>query len=384
MDTGSGLRLSSNNIVVKSGVIAFPIADVASPAFAPPAVQSDVGFPITVGGAFGVAFSVFHNFAGLAVDDDGSVYFQQVDLTQLTGANIVKITDVGANQDRSLAVSGILTITTLNPAAGQYGTTSGPVDQINRFTNYSGTSTTFGNIAALATGSCNVLYAALARSNTNSGDPTEGLFPVPSALSPTGTPSMIISFADNSGAFDVCSGDTQIMGQNIGGVLPIGDGRADVAAPALVLAPGVNNFRVYALGSGPDIRVAAPATDPVRGNTEDTLKLSFQVDHTIHSGLAVNEAHKLFVISGGTPAGVGLNPSPTLTELMWFDDHCPQDRRADYVDFRGNAFPNPPLSGGTVGDGDSDRYDHIFMQAPVDGVSLTPTGMAGLARGFLR
>src|SRR5262249_8432240 len=114
MDTGGGLRLTSNNTIVRSGVLAFPVADLISPNPASPCsgggsptgLITPQGFPVTVGGAFGVAFSIFHNFAGLAVDDDGSVYFQQVDLIGQTGANIVKITDVGADQDRSLATSG--------------------------------------------------------------------------------------------------------------------------------------------------------------------------------------------------------------------------------------------------------------------------------------
>ena len=54
------------------------------------------------------------------------------------------------------------------------------------------------------------------------------------------------------------------------------------------------------------------------------------------------------------------------------------------MDLRGNTLPNPPASGGNVGDGDSDRFDHIFYQAPIDQVTLTPAGLAGLARGFLR
>src|SRR5207253_8584374 len=76
--------------------------------------------------------------------------------------------------------------------------------------------------------------------------------------------------------------------------------------------------------------------------------------------------------------------SPMLGEVLCFEDMCPMDRRADFVDLRGNAFPNPPASGGNVGDGDSDRFDHIFYQAPLDQVTFTPAGLAGLARGFLR
>jgi hypothetical protein len=384
-DTESGLRLAANNILVRSGLLAFPIADLVSPAPGG-AILSSAGFPVTIGGAFGVAFSVFSNVAGCAVDDDGSVYFQQVDLIQFTGANVVKVRSVDSPvwQDRSLAVSGIITLTTLNPAGGVYGTTSGPVIQVNRFTNYSGTSTTFGNIVALATGGCNTLYAALARS-AGSGDPiTEGLFPAPAALSATGTPSMVISFADCAGAFDVCSGLAS-LGQgifNVGGQIPAANGFADVAAAGVPLSAGVNNFRVFVLGNGPDIRPPAGQTSAIV--TSGTLKVDMQIDYTAHAGLAVTEEGTVFVISGGTPAGIGKNPSPMLGEILCFEDMCAMDRRADFVDLRGNGLPNPPLSGGSVGDGDSDRFDHIFYQAPLDQVTLTPTGLAGLARGFLR
>ncbi|HEX6884160.1 MAG TPA: hypothetical protein VF530_12340 [Planctomycetota bacterium] len=382
LDTGAGLRLASNNILVRGGLLAFPVADVLSPAAVPPGVVSHLGFPVTVGAAFGVAFTVFSPLGGLAVDDDGSVYFAQADLIQRTGANIVKVAslDTDMNQDRSLAVSGILTITSLNPAGGQYGSTSGPASQVNRFTNYSGTSSLFGNVVALASGSCNVLYAALARSNTGSGSALEGLFPAPAAHGASGTPAMIISFADCTGAFDACSGVPDI---GIAGLLPVGNGIADAAVNGVASVPGVNNFRAYVLGYGPDLRPAAPATSAVWGNSEQTLKLDLLVDFTIHAGLALSEADKLFVISGGTPAGIGLNPSPSLTEVLCFEDSCPADRRADFVDYRGDVPPNPPLSGGNVGDGDSDRFDHIFAQAPVDGVTFTPTGLSGLARGFL-
>src|SRR6185436_11309302 len=90
---------------------------------------------------------------------------------------------------------------------GTYGTASGPAPQVNSFTNYSGTATTFGNIVALASGSCNVLYAAVSRSSVATDDAgtqaTEGLFANPSALG--ATPSMIISFADCAGGFDSCT-----------------------------------------------------------------------------------------------------------------------------------------------------------------------------------
>jgi hypothetical protein len=372
-DSGSGLRLTANNQVVRSGILAFPVADVVSPAAAPPGVQSAAGFPVTVGGTFGVAFSVFSNLAGVTVDDDGNAYFQQVDLVQFTGANIVKITDTGANQDRSPATNGFLTITTLFPANGNYGTASGPATQINTFTNYSGTSTTWGNITALASGPGNVLYAAVARSFVPTDDQfiqnTEGLFANPAALG--ATPSMIISLADCSGTFDGCTAS-----------LPIGNNIAEPAAPGLTLSPGVNNFRVFAMGDGPDVRLPAASSSPVLGTVADTLKLNFQIDYTIYAGLAVDEEGAVYVVSGGTPAGVGRNPSQNLGEMLLFPDINSPDRRADFVDIRGDAVPNSG-TGSNIGDGDSDRFDHIFWQAPLDMETITTEGISGLSRGFL-
>ncbi|HYM00231.1 MAG TPA: hypothetical protein VEZ90_14860, partial [Blastocatellia bacterium] len=176
-DTESGFRLNSNGTLVRSGVLAFPVADIASAASAPPGILSTTGFPVQVGGAFGVAFSTFDNEAGCAVDDDGSLYFQQVDLVDFTGANIIKITSVDQPngtlpnpwQDRSLATSGFLTLTSLTqlqppPVGGGPATSSGPAKQVNLYTDYSGEANLFGNIAALATGPCNTVYAAVSRS----------------------------------------------------------------------------------------------------------------------------------------------------------------------------------------------------------------------------
>ncbi len=393
-DTGGGLRLATNNMLVKSGVLAFPVADIVSPPAAPPGIQSPAGFPVMVGGSFGVAFSVFANLAGVAVDDDGSVYFQQVDLmSQFTGGNIVKITDVGSNQDRSSATSGIITLTTLNPVNGIYGTASGPVTQVNRFTNFSGTSTTFGNIASLASGPHNTLYAAVARSHQASDDvgvqATEGYFENPPELGPT--PSMIISLADATGAYDPCSsypytytvhpspGVTVTL--PITGILPIGDSIADIAAGSgITLTAGVNNFRIFALGAGPDIRSDLL---PIGATITDTLQMDFQVDYSIFSGLTVDENHNIYLVSGGSPASVGRDPSPTLGEVLLLPDRARFDRRADAIDLRGDVPPNPPLNGGNTGDGDSDRYDHIFWTAPMDQIGATPAGLAGLSRGFL-
>ena len=82
--------MTGSDQLIQSGVLAFPIADDISPASAPPGILSEAGFPVTVGGSFGVAFSIYANLAGLAVDDDGSVYFQQVDLTNFSGVTLSK------------------------------------------------------------------------------------------------------------------------------------------------------------------------------------------------------------------------------------------------------------------------------------------------------
>ena len=208
---------------------------------------------------------------------------------------------------------------------------TGPAEFSNRFTNYSGTSTTWGNIAALAAGPNNTLYAAVAQS-ASPGSASTGLFDNSPALGPT--PSMIISFADTVGTL-VASPEVVLQ-----------EGIADAVAGAGPATPGVNNFRVFAQGSGPDRR---GANAPVFGTIADTLKLDFQVDFTIYSGLAVNEARDVFLISGGTPAGVGRNPSPTTGEIQVFTDRAPADRRADYVDLRGDGLPDPPGNGGTTG-----------------------------------
>jgi hypothetical protein len=381
-DSEGGLRLAINNTPVRSGLLAFPIADLISGAPAAPGTIAPAGFPVTVGAAFGVAFSIFANVAGCAVDDDGSIYFHQVDLVQLSGANIVKVTDTGANQDRSAATNGFLTLTTLNPTNRSYGVASGPVTQVNTFTNYSGTSTTFGNAVALATGPCNTLFAAISRSAVATDDAatrlTEGLFPAPSALG--AAPSMVISFADCAGAFDTCSSPAA----GVPGTLPVANGLADVAQPGLVDTPGVNNFRLFVLGNGPDLRPPTGGTAVVPGTPASLLKIDMQIDFSAHAGLVLNEEGTLFVISGGSPGGPGTNPSPAISEILCFEDSCVADRRADFVDLRGNALPNPPASGGNVGDGDSDRFDHVFFVSPQDQITITPAGLAGLARGFLR
>ena len=55
-DNTGGLRLTSNSQIVRSGILAYPIADITSAATAAPGIISPTGFPVQMGNAFGVAF----------------------------------------------------------------------------------------------------------------------------------------------------------------------------------------------------------------------------------------------------------------------------------------------------------------------------------------
>ena len=319
-----------------------------------------VGFPVTITGPALFATSSQSALGGVAVDDDGNVYFHLADLIRFTNATIFKIFD--ADGDRFPDIAFVPYTQSPNVA-----NTPTPL---------------FGNIVSMTNGPCNTIYAAVARSfvpgDVSFDQLTMGLFANPSALGPT--PSMIISFADCAGGFDGCSGITEgSVVTNVGGTLPIRDHFADGPAAGVPVVPGVNNFRVFALGNGPDIRTGTSAIV-----TTNTLKVDMQIDFSAHAGITVDENGSVYVISGGQPAGIGKNPSPMLGEILCFEDACPANRRADFVDLRADILPNPPASGGNVGDGDSDRFDHIFYQAPLDQVTLTPTGLSGLSRGFLR
>ena len=342
-------------------------------------------------GAIQILRNSLSNIAGVAVDADSNIYFQLLDLIGFSGGAIFKVTETPRTVAGCLVNPRINRVIPSIPSgltggiglASAQGTGAAPILTAGglRLTNYSGPSATFGNIVAIASGPCNVLYAALSRSAVATDDAatqaTEGLFANPSALG--ATPSMIISFADCAGGFDSCTAPAV----GILGTLPVADGLSDVAQAGVTRVAGVNNFRVFVLGNGPDIRPPTGGTAVVPGTPSTLLKIDMQIDYQSHSGLAVNEEGTVFVISGGAPGGPGKNPSPMLGEILCFEDACAADRRADFVDLRGNGLPNPPASGGNVGDGDSDRFDHIFFVAAIDQVTLTPGGLSGLARGFL-
>ena len=382
-----GCASNAANQPIRSRILAFAIFE--DPAFP--------GVEFVLGAVRQIMRSKFANIAGVAVDADGSLYYQLLDLIQFTGGGIFKATEItrtvancAPNNPRvNRFIAAIPDPPTLN---SWVGSTANPVVTAGgvRNTNYGrGSSGLYGDIVAITSGPCNVLYAAVSPSFVAGGvsfeQLTQGLFPAPAAFT-AGTPSMVISFADCSGAFDICSGiATGSVTTNVGGTLPAADGFADVStATAGAAVAGVNTYRIFALGNGPDIRPATGGTAVVPGTLASVLRLDMQIDYAINAGIAVSGEGTVFVISGGEPAGVGKNPSPMVGEVLCFEDACPMDRRADFVDLRGDTFPNPPASGGNVGDGDSDRFDHIFWQAPIDQVTLTPTGVSGLNLGFLR
>ncbi|MEN3333936.1 MAG: hypothetical protein V7641_3301, partial [Blastocatellia bacterium] len=160
--------------------------------------------------------SKFANTAGLAVDDDGSLYYQLVDLIQFTGGAIFKATEI--TRTRTCGPIGDGTDGGPGVQTGIFRVIPGPINDpptLNswltngtanlsggaRNTNYGrGSSTLYGNVVSLATGACNTLYAAVSRSFVDGPvsfeQLTEGLFPAPSAFGAAGTPSMVISFAD--------------------------------------------------------------------------------------------------------------------------------------------------------------------------------------------
>jgi len=370
LDTG-GCAGNAANQPIRTRILAFAFTDGAGAGAATPA------------GARQILRTPFAN-SSIALDDDGSLYYHLYDVTQFTNAAIFKATEISRNVALCAAdnprVNRVINLIPSPPSLNSWqGTTINPIVVANgvRNTNYSGPSRGFGNIVNIATGPHNVVYAAMARSFGPADDPatqaTEGPFQSAAQLGPL--PSMIIAFSDARGQFDVCSGGTFA----VGGAIPIADGISDPVS-GTTFTPGVNNFRVFALGNGPELGATAVSS---LGVLDTTLKVDMQIDYAIQSGITVDEDGTVFVISGALPAGVGRNPSPTIGEILAFADSLPADRRADFIDFRGDSLPNPPNSGGNVGDGDSDRFDHIFSVAPMDGLSGTPTGLSGLSRGFL-
>lgn len=368
----TGCALNGSGQPIRTRIFALAVFEIGGTLFVTPQVRQ-------------IVRTSAESLGGLTVDDDGSLYFALVDLSGVNpatglggnGGAIFKATELSHTSCAGPARINrtISDIPGLDGSTNTTFTQSTPISNATtRLTNYSGSSAVFGNIASITAGPNNVIYAASAASNTGAGDPTQGLFKAPAAFS-NGLPSMVMTFVDVLGGFDSCT--SPVIG--FSGTLPVGNGIADPAGPGTAV-----RWRSFVLGSGPDIRTTATPLSFVTGTPTNTQKLSFQVDFTIYSGLAVNEEGTVFVISGGTPSAVANNPSPDFSEILGFEDRQPSDRRADYVDFRGDNPPVPPASGGNNGDGDSDRFDHIFYQAAKDPGTMKPVGLAGLAPGFLR
>lgn len=299
-----GCASNAANQPIRSRILAFAIFE--DPAFP--------GVEFVLGAVRQIMRSKFANIAGVAVDADGSLYYQLLDLIQFTGGGIFKATEItrtvancAPNNPRvNRFIAAIPDPPTLN---SWVGSTANPVVTAGgvRNTNYGrGSSGLYGDIVAITSGPCNVLYAAVSPSFVAGGvsfeQLTQGLFPAPAAFT-AGTPSMVISFADCSGAFDICSGiATGSVTTNVGGTLPAADGFADVStATAGAAVAGVNTYRIFALGNGPDIRPATGGTAVVPGTLASVLRLDMQIDYAINAGIAVSGEGTVFVISGESP-----------------------------------------------------------------------------------
>ena len=70
-------------------------------------------------------------------------------------------------------------------------------------------------------------------------------------------------------------------------------------------------------GDGPNLAPAVGGTAIVPGTPSGLLKVAMQIDFAM-PGMAVTRKGTVFVISGGTPAGIGTNPSPMLGEMLVF------------------------------------------------------------------
>ena len=142
------------------------------------------------------------NVAGVAVDEDGSLYFHLADLVQFSGGAIFKATEqprtICGTAGRVNRVIPVIPNGLVPTQTGTFGlTTNTPITSGGvRLTNYTSAPVSgataltpeFGNITAITTGPCNVVYAAVAASFV-AGDVsfvqlTQGLFTNRAAVSP--------------------------------------------------------------------------------------------------------------------------------------------------------------------------------------------------------
>src|SRR6185369_7327926 len=153
-----GCSANAANQPIRTRIFAFAFTDGVGAAAATPA------------GVLQVFSSAVGNLAGVAVDDDGSLYFHLVDLIQFTGGAIFKAAPIPHVPGTGCALRSTRVVPSI-PTVGLTSVT--PLSSASvRLTNYSsgspgaaGTATTlFGDVVAIATGPCNVLYAAVSRS----------------------------------------------------------------------------------------------------------------------------------------------------------------------------------------------------------------------------
>jgi hypothetical protein len=133
----------------------------------------DSGTGVTSVGAIQILRSKFSDIAGVAVDDDGSLYYQLADLIQLSGAALFKATEIcatiaGDTCRATPRINRVITAIPDPPTLNSWvGSSANPVVTASavRNTNYGGgSSTLFGDVIAITSGPCNVLYAAVSRS----------------------------------------------------------------------------------------------------------------------------------------------------------------------------------------------------------------------------
>src|SRR5262249_3010701 len=115
LDTEGCAILAANNRPIRTRIIAFAFVDGGGAGGLAPVSASQI------------FLSPFSNIAGVSVDDDGSLYFQLVDLIQFTGGAIFKLTEI----ERSNTCHGPATMNRFVPPGG--GLQSGAPSDLGQF-----------------------------------------------------------------------------------------------------------------------------------------------------------------------------------------------------------------------------------------------------------
>jgi len=171
----------------------------------------------------------------------------------------------------------------------------------------------------------------------------------------TGLPAAVVSYVDRCGDVDPLTG-----------VIPRPDGLADTL------------FRIYAAQR--DVDQTAGAGDP---NDSPVLILpDLQIDYSGYGGIDVDYDDNLYVAVGAAPAGESGDPSPFCGSILRIPDkNC--DRVGDSVDFDGNrVFGTSNLFGYDTDDA-TRTSDYLWVQAPLQAVGRTPTGIGYIDFGPL-